>query len=149
MECRLEEGSLSACGLAHLPRPLLCPRWHQAQKGIQGTQAKTCSVQKKKKNQSLKRYCSLVPSFLPRICPILYEVPGYVTITGKEPGNEAYCSLGCCIYLLAFLNTYIPLLTLSLLSSHPPQCQYELLPPSLARFSPSDPNIILYTAQFS
>ena len=25
------------------------------------------------------------------------------------------------------------------------QCQYELLPPSLARFSPSDPDIILYT----
>ena len=93
----------------------------------------------------MKRYCSLVPSFLAQDCPILYEVPGYVTITGKEPGNEAYCSLGCCIYLLAFLNTYIPLLTLSLLSSHPPQCQYELLPPSLARFSPTDPDIILYT----
>ena len=25
------------------------------------------------------------------------------------------------------------------------QCQYDLLPPSLARFSPSDPDTVLYT----
>ena len=27
----------------------------------------------------------------------------------------------------------------------PSQCQYELLPPSFARFSPSDPDTIVYT----
>jgi len=31
------------------------------------------------------------------------------------------------------------------LLSCPSQCQYELLPPSLARFSPTDPDTILYT----
>ena len=103
MECRLEEGSLPACGLAHLPRSLLCSRWYQAQKRIQGTKTKTCSMQGML--ESLKRYCSLVPrlfpsliprllpslilTLLPSICHILYEVPGYVTITDKEPGNEA------------------------------------------------------------
>ena len=30
-------------------------------------------------------------------------------------------------------------------SLHPLQCQYDLLPPSLARFSPSDPDIVVYT----
>ena len=28
--------------------------------------------------------------------------------------------------------------------SSPSQCQYELLPPSLARFSPSDPDTVIY-----
>lgn len=47
---------------------------------------------------------------------------------------------------VAFTSCLHHTLTLSLtLLSCPPQCQYELLPPSLARFSPTDPDTILYT----
>ena len=63
MECRLEEGSLPACRLAHLPRSLLCSRWYQAQKGIQGTQAKTCSVQRMLETLQLASYPGFSPFF--------------------------------------------------------------------------------------
>ena len=92
-----------------------------------------------KSRKSLKYYCNLIPGSFQTMC---------VTTAGKEPGNKTRDIIAVFAFTSSTLNSHIPLPTPPPLSFHPsptPQCQYELLPPSLARFSPTDPNIIIYT----
>lgn len=105
VECWLESRCLPSSGLALLPWPYLCPRWHKTQEGTQGHHMLWSS----------------------------YVEPQLVLLNHFNTWDYSVVGSKCYVF---FMQLYF--LTLI-------QCQYELLPPSLARFSPSDPDTILYT----